>query len=70
MKEKNDKINLTDKDVKMLFSMIIKLSNDVSDIAMNSWTHGWFTHSEENEYFTKRLRELLDNTDIKEVMKK
>jgi hypothetical protein len=49
---------LTAEDLKMLFSMLVKVSDDVRIMAERFFAYGWDEHKEEREYFKRRLESL------------
>lgn len=51
---------MTEEDLKMLFRMLIKLSEDCKIYGENNFSWGWDEHQEERKYFEKRLAELSD----------
>lgn len=49
---------MSKKDLEMIFSMLVKLSNSVKEYEVDNFDYGWDKHSAEREYFEKRLKEL------------
>lgn len=59
----SDEINLaseklTKADLRILFSMIIKLSETCKSYETSNFAYGWDEHSEEREYFQERLKAI------------
>lgn len=49
---------MNDEDLRMLFSMLIKMSKDCASYGINNYNFGWDEHKEEREYFERRLKEI------------
>ncbi len=49
---------MSDEEKKMLFSMLIKLSESLREYEISNYSHGWDKHKEERDYFVDKLEEL------------